>query len=73
MKEKNNMVEPLKNTVDAVSVGSTAASFIGLLTLPSLVYMATFIWTLLRIYEMETTKKIILWIKNLIFNFYKRS
>ena len=66
------MVEPLKNTVDAVSVGSVAAAFIGLFTLPNLVYIATLVWTILRIYEMETTKKIILWAKNFILDSYKR-
>lgn len=51
------MYEQIKHIVDGVSISSITASFIGLITLPNLVYLATLIWTLLRIYEMKTVQK----------------
>jgi len=53
------MYEQVKHILDGVTVSSITASFVGLITLPNLVYLATLIWTLLRIYEMKTVQRLI--------------
>ena len=50
-------MEIVKHILDGVSFGSVSAAFVGLLTLPNLVYLATLIWWILRIYEMKTVQK----------------
>lgn len=53
------MYEHFKQVLDGVSISSITASFIGLVTLPNLVYIATLIWTVLRIYEMKTIQRMV--------------
>lgn len=53
------MYEHLKQILDGISISSIAASFIGVISLPNLVYLATLIWTALRIYETKTVQKLV--------------
>lgn len=53
---KDNMLEHLKQILDGISISSIVAAFLGFINLPNLVYLATLIWTIIRIYEMKTVQ-----------------
>lgn len=53
------MQEHLKHILDGISISSITAAFVGIISLPNLVYLATLIWTILRIYEMKTVQRLI--------------
>ena len=49
--------EAVKHVVDAVSIGTVAATLAGIL--PSIAAIFTIVWTVIRIYETETVQKIL--------------
>jgi chromate transport protein ChrA len=49
--------EAAKNVVDALSVGTVVATLAGVL--PSIAAIFTICWTVIRIYETETVKKLL--------------
>ena len=49
--------EAAKNVVDALSVGTVVATLAG--ALPSIAAIFTICWTVIRIYETETVKKLL--------------
>lgn len=49
--------EAAKHVVDAVSIGTVAATLAGIL--PSIAAIFTIVWTVIRIYETETVQKIL--------------
>jgi hypothetical protein len=49
--------EAAKNVVDALSVGTVVATLAGML--PSIAAIFTICWTVIRIYETETVKKLL--------------
>ncbi len=49
--------EAAKHVVDALSIGTVAATLAGIL--PSIAAIFTIVWTVIRIYETETVQKIL--------------
>jgi len=55
--------EMLKHQVDGGVVIVAAANVLGLIPWPSLAGLATFVWTIIRIYETKTWQSILGWIR----------
>lgn len=54
--------ENFKAAIDGASIGTVIAAWAG--WLPEIAALFTLIWTILRIYEMDTTQRVIAWFRS---------